>query len=176
MERHLTLVKTDRLVIRELTYRDKEAYHAIFSDPSTSEFEDFDPITWEDADDDIEDILASYCLLEILGPRAYAVSIEKKMAGVIYVDRRKYDEAYIGYHFLPAFHGQGYAREALQALSTHLYEKGVRHLLAKVHPDNKRSVKLLRDLDFDITDSNGFVKLKGERVPEHTYTLTMDYT
>lgn len=52
----------------------------------------------------------------------------------------------IGYAFLPAYWGRGYAEEAARATLAHAQELGLRRILAIVTPGNARSIHLLGKL------------------------------
>lgn len=52
----------------------------------------------------------------------------------------------IGYAFLPAHWGRGYAEEATRATLAHAQELGLRRILAIVTPGNARSIRLLEKL------------------------------
>lgn len=55
-------------------------------------------------------------------------------------------DADIGYAFLPAHWGRGYAEEAARATVEHARELGLPRLLAIVTPSNARSIRLLEKL------------------------------
>lgn len=61
------------------------------------------------------------------------------------INRQEIETPDLGYAFLPAYEGQGYAVEAARCVleNTHLP-----HVLAIVSPDNARSIHLLEKLDF----------------------------
>lgn len=64
------------------------------------------------------------------------------MAGL--VKRDSLPEVDVGYAFLPAFWGQGYAREAAAACLHHAHTViGLRRVLAITGPDNKASARVL---------------------------------
>lgn len=52
----------------------------------------------------------------------------------------------VGYAFLPAHWGRGYAEEATRATLAHAQELGLRRILAIVTPGNERSIRLLGKL------------------------------
>ncbi|GMV29460.1 MAG: hypothetical protein AMXMBFR59_15850 [Rhodanobacteraceae bacterium] len=52
----------------------------------------------------------------------------------------------IGYAFLPAYWGCGYAEEAARATLAHAQELGLLRILAIVTPGNERSIRLLEKL------------------------------
>lgn len=57
----------------------------------------------------------------------------------------------IGFAFLPAYRGQGIAREAADAIKAHARDvHGIRHLAAVVDPANARSIRLLEQLGFSV--------------------------
>lgn len=65
------------------------------------------------------------------------------------VKRDTLEHADIGFAFLPAARGTGYARESAQAVLEHARaDCGIDHLLAIVSPDNAASVRLLERLGF----------------------------
>jgi len=58
----------------------------------------------------------------------------------------------IGFHFLPAYWGQGLAGEAAQAVIRHAFDtRGAAALFAGHHPDNAGSARLLQRLGFRYT-------------------------
>jgi [ribosomal protein S5]-alanine N-acetyltransferase len=58
----------------------------------------------------------------------------------------------IGYGLIDAFHGHGYAREAVTALLAWVFaHPEVREVVAEIEPDNRRSVHLAESLGFVAT-------------------------
>ncbi|NKF20831.1 GNAT family N-acetyltransferase [Solimonas marina] len=73
--------------------------------------------------------------------------------------REELDAPDVGYAFLSAYEGQGYAREAAAATLTHARDAlGYRRVLAIVSPDNERSIHLLQKLGLQ---SQGTVRMKA---------------
>jgi RimJ/RimL family protein N-acetyltransferase len=64
----------------------------------------------------------------------------------------------VGYAFMPAFRGQGYAREAVRAALAHGRRLGIRRILAIVSPDNQASRQLLLDVGLS---ERGMTRLPG---------------
>ena len=65
------------------------------------------------------------------------------------IKRDTLPEIDLGFAFLPAFRGQGYAREAAAAVLAEAREAfGLRRILAITSLDNRRSMKLLESLGF----------------------------
>ena len=63
------------------------------------------------------------------------------------VRRETFDAPDVGFAFLPAFRGRGYAYESAAAVMAHArHELGLRRVLAIVDPANARSVRLLEKL------------------------------
>lgn len=63
------------------------------------------------------------------------------------VDRDGLDDVDVGFAFLPAFRGKGYAFEAASATLAHARDAlGLSRVLAIVSPDNARSIALLEKL------------------------------
>ena len=76
----------------------------------------------------------------------------------------------IGYAFLPAYRGQGYAFEAGQAVMRHAATLGIRRLAAITHPGNTASIALLLrlGLQFDRCAS-----LAPEQPPVNVYLVDL---
>lgn len=63
------------------------------------------------------------------------------------VDREGLDDVDVGFAFLPAFRGRGYAFEAASATLAHARDAlGLSRVVAIVSPDNARSIALLEKL------------------------------
>lgn len=69
------------------------------------------------------------------------------MSGLI--KRDTLDDVDIGYAFLPAHRGCGYAFEAAQAVAAHAARIGIARLVAITNPANAASIGLLRKLGMD---------------------------
>jgi ribosomal-protein-alanine N-acetyltransferase len=163
---------TDRLISKKITLADQNGYFHIFSASDVAEFDEFDPITFEDAGKDIEGIIAKY---EIDNSTECEIGVYPKdqhdLVGVLYY-KIEHDTIFIGYHFNGLFRGQGYARESVQGLITYLNNKFSLPIVAKVDSENSRSIHLLEKLGFlkdeNYEDSQFF---KGKNHIEWLFTL-----
>jgi [ribosomal protein S5]-alanine N-acetyltransferase len=71
--------------------------------------------------------------------------------GLLSLLQRDYlDAPDIGYALLPAYYGQGYAREATIALLDHCRQLGLPKVYAIVVPGNEPSERLLKNLSFQL--------------------------
>lgn len=77
----------------------------------------------------------------------FAVCLQETVIGYVAFNQRAVGHE-IGYSFHPAYHGKGYAKEALAALLPHLREIGITHFFAGTALNNTPSVKLLTALGF----------------------------
>jgi [ribosomal protein S5]-alanine N-acetyltransferase len=67
--------------------------------------------------------------------------------------RPEFDLPDLGYAFLPAFHGKGYAQEAAESTLQYAVNLlNIKELYATVMPENIRSVYLLKNLGFQIKE------------------------
>jgi RimJ/RimL family protein N-acetyltransferase len=139
---------TDRLIAKHLTILDVNGYYDIFSANDVSEFDEFEPITLEDAASDIDEIISKYAQ-EKSEENELGVYLkgESDLLGVLYF---KFEDEHIliGYHFNGKFRGKGFAREAVQGLITYLETTQNKQILAKVDSENERSIHLLEKLGF----------------------------
>lgn len=90
------------------------------------------------------------------------------IGSVSYLKRDYMDADDVGYAFLPAFFGKGYAVEASQGLVTWAFDQGKSKVQAMVDPDNQSSIRLLEKLDFV---QDGTVVPEGEDEAILKFTL-----
>jgi RimJ/RimL family protein N-acetyltransferase len=86
----------------------------------------------------------SLYMVELKDDKAPDGHVPIGMCGLI--KRDTLDGIDIGYAYLPAWRGQGYAHEAAQAVLAHAPALGIARLLAIVSPANEASNGLLRKL------------------------------
>jgi RimJ/RimL family protein N-acetyltransferase len=145
------VVETSRLRLRQPTESDADFFLELLNDPGFLE---------HIGDRGIRDleaarayvgtaVLSSYqrhgygmCVVEVKASGA--------RAGLCGLVRRDWlDHTDLGYAFLPAFRGQGYAEESAAAVLAHAQGRlGIGRLLAIVSPSNPRSMSLLGKLGF----------------------------
>lgn len=78
-----------------------------------------------------------------------ASSIPIGLCGML--NRSELDTPDLGYALLPAYHGQGYAREAASAVLRYAHDVLQIHVIsAIVQPDNQRSIALLKKQGFSL--------------------------
>ena len=80
----------------------------------------------------------------------FAVCLADAVIGYVAFNQRENGHE-IGYSFHPAYHGKGYAKEALSALITHLRGLGLTRFSAGTALNNTPSVRLLTSLGFRLT-------------------------
>ena len=155
-------LRTDRLHLRPFTGEDAPFALALLNEPSF--------LRWI-GDKGVRDLEGARAYLQG-GPLA---SYARHGHGLLAVDRldsgatlgmcgllkRDHLEAPdLGYAFLPAAWGQGFAFEAARAVVDHGHrDLGLRRILALVTPGNAPSIRLLERLAFR---SEGLIRLPGE--------------
>lgn len=89
----------------------------------------------------------------------FAVCVECVVIGYFAFNQREYGHE-LGYSFHPAYHGRGYAKEALRALLDHLRTLGITRISAGTALNNTPSVALLTSLGFRLigTEQVSFYK------------------
>lgn len=141
--------ETDRLYIDKIALSDVDSYFELFSLPEIAEFDEFEPITIQDAVTDVKRIRENYDKLVL---DQVEIAVREKgnqlMIGVLYIQVEGQD-CYIGYHFHPNYQGKGYAREAVLGLIGKLKEYKTDCIVkAKVDSENIKSIKLLEKSGF----------------------------
>lgn len=145
----MIIVETERLTLRRLTVDDAEFVFALLNEPSWLRFiGDKGVRTLEDARAYIENgPLAMYQRfgfgLYVTERRTDGVSMG--MCGLI--KRDGLDDVDIGFAFLPAYWGRGYAFEAAAAVMDYGRNViGLTRIVAITAPDNESSARLLEKL------------------------------
>ena len=71
------------------------------------------------------------------------------------------DSVELGYALLPAFHGQGYATEALGALIEVLFAFGFRQVIAGAFEDNAASIRVMVKCGMQLLPKTDTVTYRG---------------
>ena len=139
---------TERLFIRNLTDDDKNAYFKIFGNPNIAKYDDFEPISAVDANNNIYEITNNY----INGSKEHEYAVElmetKTTIGVLYMNEEE-TRTLIGYHFNEDYHGKGYAIEAVESFISWIKTNSDKKIEALVDYKNLPSIKLLKKLGFE---------------------------
>ena len=107
-------VDTKRLKIRKLTTEDVLDYFQIFGNPVICRYDDFIPISLDEATNWLPLAINNYSNPKTEQEWAVEEVATGKLIGILYFNPTV-DPASIGYHFNETFHGMGYASEALAA-------------------------------------------------------------
>jgi [ribosomal protein S5]-alanine N-acetyltransferase len=155
-------IRTDRLVLRRFTLDDDAFIVELVNDPGwIRNIGNRNVRTLEDARAYlVRGPLAQY---QRLGFGLYLVALKATgvaigMCGL--VKREGLDDVDIGFAFLPAWRGRGFAEESARAVLAHARELGFGKVVAVVTPGNVPSIRLLERIGMR---SSGAVRLpKGD--------------
>jgi RimJ/RimL family protein N-acetyltransferase len=146
-----TILETPRLTLRTFTLEDAPFAHALVNDPDwIANIGDRGVRTLKDARGYLE--RGPVAMFDRLGFSLYLVALRESgtpigMCGLI--RRPGLDDVDVGFAFLPAFRGQGYALESARAVLEHgMGTLGLTRVVAIVSPGNAPSVRLLEKLAF----------------------------
>jgi RimJ/RimL family protein N-acetyltransferase len=143
----VTPIQTERLIIRNFAPDDWQALQAVvvaYQASDSAQYED----PWPTSDEQVQGIAAWFAG----GDDYLAVCLKETEAliGLVAINGRTEQEAAVhnlGYVFHPGYGGQGYATESCRAAMAYLFDElGIESILTGTHPENKRSVALLRRL------------------------------
>ncbi|MCB8963327.1 MAG: GNAT family N-acetyltransferase [Ardenticatenales bacterium] len=161
----MVVAESGRLIIRHFTLADAPFIVALLNDPAfIANIGDRGIRTLAEAEAYLQNgAIASYAQhgfgLNLVVQKSSGESIG--MCGLI--RRATLPAVDIGYAFLPAYTGRGYAREAARLImQTARQRHGLDRLLAIVNPDNERSIRLLQKLGFDYA---GPIRLQPDAEP-----------
>jgi RimJ/RimL family protein N-acetyltransferase len=145
----VTILETERLVLRELVPDDAPFMLELLNDPA---------YILNIADRGVRDVEGARRYLEDRWRASYAehgfglwVVVHRDTGACTglcgLVRRDGLDDVDIGYAFLPAFRGRGFAVESALGVKAHARDKvGLARLVAIVSPGNDRSVRVLEQL------------------------------
>ncbi len=145
-------IETERLILRNMTVRDLDDFHAYRSDVELCKFQDFDVFTVEESRafiDKVKDI-------EFGAPGGWVqLGIELKESSRLIGDvalKPESDEprnVEIGATLNPKYHGKGFAIEAFNRVFEYLFTKTETHrIFGILDTGNQGSLKLMKNLNF----------------------------
>lgn len=148
----MNVVETDRLILRRLMVEDSEFILELLNDPSWLRFiGDKGVRTLDDARDYIlKTLIAMY---ERLGFGLYLTELKGEgvpigICGLI--KRDSLEDVDLGFAFLPAFRGKGYAYESASAVVEYGESTfDLNRIVAITSPDNYGSARVLEKLGFN---------------------------
>jgi RimJ/RimL family protein N-acetyltransferase len=166
------IAETARLRLRTATLEDKVFFYALVNDPAFIEhIGDKGVRTLEDACEALR--TGPIAMQEERGHSLWVVELRDSatpigMCGLI--KRETLAGIDIGYAYLPAWRGHGYAYEAAQAVLAYAPTLGIRTLLAITSPNNMASNGLLRKLGMRFVK---FMHLVPEDAGSNLYSIDL---
>jgi RimJ/RimL family protein N-acetyltransferase len=145
----VTILETQRLILRQLTTDDAEFIFELLNDPSwIQNIGDRNIQTLDDARAYIVNGPAASYAKNGFGLWLVALKETNESIGMCGLIRREnLEDVDIGYAFLPRFWGKGYAIEAARAVQDYAKDVvGLKRLVAIVDPLNEGSIRVLEKL------------------------------
>lgn len=170
-------IKTERLVLRQLTLDDAPAISKLGSDKDISRMTGSFPYPFP--------LLSAE--FKVMHMRAqnrrslaypYAITIDGgELMGICDLFRRAPDDALeIGYWLGKPYWGQGYSTEAAKGLMAEARDcLGVNGLIAGAFSDNPASIRVLQKLGFELTDEEEMYFSMGRMKKAHSLSLRLDF-
>lgn len=132
-------LESERLLLRNFTLKDINDFYEYMSLESTSKYEDFEPLTYDEC---ISSIKKRIPLNNIF---AVILKDNGKMIGDVNFSEGDFEGTYeVGYDFNENFWHKGYATEACITMLNYIFNDiGARRVYALCNDDNFSSIKLL---------------------------------
>ena len=144
------LLASARLALRRFRPADVTAFQRYRSDPGVARYQSWTaPVPAAEAAGLVEEFAAGDPAEP--GWFQYAIDLDGTLigdVGVLLHDNRK--QAEIGFTIAPQHQGHGYATEAVTAVLTSLFDRGLRRVSAECDVRNRRSMRLLQRVGFRI--------------------------
>ena len=132
-------IVTDRLIIRNFVQDDWRDLYEYLSDEEVVKFEPYDICS--------EDQAKEEAIRRSQDESFYAVCLNEKLIGNLYLGKGEFDTWELGYVFHRKYQGQGYATESAKGLLDYAFTHlGARRIIAMCSPKNDHSWKLLERL------------------------------
>ncbi|MEI8199454.1 MAG: GNAT family N-acetyltransferase [Eubacteriales bacterium] len=142
-------IKTDRLLIRTLEMKDKDAFFLYRSLPEIYKYQSWRPSRIEEIEEFIDKNVAVRPNTPDTWLQAAVCLHDGQMIGDIGIHFVDEDQIEIGYTLSPEHQGNGYALEAVKAVINFAFSEWKKHrITASVDPDNIQSIKLLEKIGF----------------------------
>ena len=154
------MMTTERLTIRPIVADDWPAVQEIWTALAPLPMAQYDK-PHNTAPEHVQERVARWARFTASGTEHmfFAPCLDGQMIGYFAFNQRENGHE-VGYSFHPAYHGKGYAKEALFALLSHLRTMGITRILAGTALNNIPSMKLLTGLGFQLvgTEQVSFYK------------------
>ncbi|MBQ8954770.1 MAG: GNAT family N-acetyltransferase [Clostridia bacterium] len=153
-------IRTERLLLRAVTEEDWRDLQAIWVSVNGTPYARYDrPQPTSDGEVQAQARRWAACA-DNREHLFFAVCLERRMIGYVVFHAQSEGVYECGYCFNTAFHGQGYAGEAMRALMDAMGAMGAKKLTAGTALDNAPSVRLLKSLGFELvyTEKMSFYK------------------
>ncbi|MEW9922184.1 GNAT family N-acetyltransferase [Marimonas sp. MJW-29] len=138
----MTILKTERLVLRPFRREDRDALFAVFSHPEAMRY-------WSTPPHATPEVTAGMIEASIGGDPASHLELVIELEGKVIGKAGLWQVPEIGYIIHPDYWRLGIAEEALRALIAHGFEDmRLTEITADVDPDNQASIALLTKLGF----------------------------
>lgn len=133
------LFTTDRLAVRKFKPDDFNDLAEILTDKEVTYFEPYPTFTREACIREAENFSQS--------GEFFAVVLENKVIGKIYLSEKEHGSYEIGYTFNGAYQGMGYACEGVKGMISYAFSVlGVRRIFAEINTRNVKSFRLAERL------------------------------
>lgn len=136
------MIKTERLLLRELRTEDLADFLELMSCPEVVRFEPYNLMSLGEAEKELERRVSTEAFLAI------ALNGSGKVIGNIYLGRRDCDNLELGFLLHTLYWHKGLAQEACRAAIKDAFRKGIHRMYAQCDPDNASSWHLLERLGF----------------------------
>ena len=148
----MNAIKTARLTVRHIVADDYKSIKDIWVDFNASALSQYDkPHNTDDAD--VRARIARWAGLNSGTEHMFfAVCLDDTVIGYVAFNIRETGHE-IGYCFHSAYHGKGYAKESLSALTRYMRVLGIKRLIAGTALNNTPSVALLKSLGFKLIET-----------------------
>ena len=168
----MIVLKTERLILRQLRPSDDNALMGVFGDPEVMRFGDgIQTIEW--VRDWIQNCISNYYEKKGYGPWGVVHTEDDRIIGYcglfFFPDVNGKEEIEIGYRFNRTYWGKGYATEAAIGVRDYAFESlNLSRLIAMIEPENIGSIKVAKKIGMAYEQE---AWMEGYTHPDHVYAM-----
>jgi RimJ/RimL family protein N-acetyltransferase len=143
MKIEISILETERLILRRFCLEDWKDLHEYLSDPEVVCYEPYEVFTESQSREEAARRSGDGDF--------WAVSLKDggKVIGNLYLSAGEFHSYELGYVFNRAYQGQGYATESARTLIKRIFDDGAHRVTAMCNPENVKSWRLLERLGFE---------------------------
>ncbi|WP_160196101.1 GNAT family N-acetyltransferase [Senegalia massiliensis] len=144
------MISSKRLFLKPFKYDDNEFLYKLNNNRKVNKYLGTNSVSMESCNSLINKWIKKYRNDYIFNVHKVILKAKEESIGFICLKKDSNDnEAELGYNFIPKYWGYGYCTEiATELIKNSFEETQIERVFAEIHPENTRSIRLIKRLNF----------------------------